>query len=123
MTPLDLAHNGTKPVKANQDAPGDIASNQDLSERPEPQLAEYDVQHFGGNGTLQRYIKGKCESTTEISYLKHTRPRTSMHNGGAQLSAARYSQARRCWTCYWGKTGLVVEKGVKRHVEAGIKWH
>jgi len=95
MPPLDLAHNDTKPVKVNQDAPGDIASNQDLSERPEPQLAENDAQRFGGDVTLQRYIKGKCEPTTEISCLKHTRPRTSMHNGGAQLSAARYSQARR----------------------------
>jgi len=46
-----------------------------------------------------------------------------MHNGRIRISYLRYSQALHCWTCHQRGGGLVVEKGVRRYVEAGIESH
>ena len=46
-----------------------------------------------------------------------------MHNGRIRISYLRYSQALHCWTCHRRGGGLVVEKGVRRYVEAGIESH
>jgi len=122
--PLDLTHTGNKSFEANQHALDITGSSQDLSEAPEPQVVENDSKDLDGDVTLQLYITGRFEITTEILYLERfLRPRTSMHNGRVRPSAARYGQACRCWTCYRRRGGLVIEKDVRKYVEASIECH
>ena len=45
-----------------------------------------------------------------------------MHNRGVRTTGPPYSQASHYWTRYWGDGRLVFEKGVTRHMEAGIDY-
>jgi len=78
MGPLDLTHHDTESVEANQSALDNMASNQDLTKTPEPQLAEKDDQAEDlEEDVLRLFITGKFKSITEMLCLKYNHCQTS----------------------------------------------
>jgi len=71
-------HNSTSELaEASHHVLDNVGSIQDLSETPESQN---DDQDLDGDATLRLYITGKFEMTTETSYLEHLLSQTLNFN-------------------------------------------
>jgi len=93
MGPLDLTHHDTESAEANQYALDSMASNQDPTKTPEPQLAEKDDQaeDLEEDVPLRLFITSKFKSITEMLCLKHHHCQTSKCSVQRRVSISRLS--------------------------------